>query len=222
MSKDLSQIKAVLFDVDGVLVDSGDAHIYSIRAALSEMGINEQLTDCQIKETIGNPIENIFKRLVAIDEIEEDFRRTFRRKMYEDGGIEYLKPYPGVKETLRQLHAMRIRTAIVTNKRRSTTKIFLKKVDIETSMFEFVITGEDVKRYKPAPDAVLLALKKLGLRPLNVALVGDTILDIEAANNAGITSIAVECGFGKDLQSADLVIQSVKDLAGLLSSTTRR
>lgn len=84
----ISQIKAILFDVDGTLVDTGKAHIHSIRGAFSELGIAKKLTDKEILDVIGSPIEEIFNKLVGIEEFKQNFVQTFRKKMYEEGGID--------------------------------------------------------------------------------------------------------------------------------------
>jgi HAD superfamily hydrolase (TIGR01509 family) len=209
------KIKAILFDVDGTLINSGNAHIYSIRETLSEMKIGKKVTDQEILNVIGNPIDEIFDSLLGIEKFREGFIQTFRKKMYDEGGIDYLEPYPMVKEVISKLRRQQIRLGIVTNKRRCTTNIFLNKGGIEISVFEFIITGEDVKRYKPAPDSVLKAIEKLNLPPSKVALVGDTILDIKAAEGAGVVSIGANYGFGKNLQEADLLIESPADLLTL-------
>ncbi len=212
----LQHIKAFLFDVDGTLVDSGNAHVFSLRAALTEMRLEMEVADQDILSVIGSPIESIYGELVNVPERRREFVDVFRRKMYFEGGLDLLRSFPKVSEALLRLKTAGRSLAITTNKRQEGTLAFLRQVDIRSQLFDCIMTADLVRRGKPSPDLILSTLDRLSARPDDAVLVGDTPDDFEAASSAGIMSIGVECGYGRNLKGACLVVPSVSSIPDLI------
>jgi phosphoglycolate phosphatase len=86
--------------------------------------------------------------------------------------------------------------------------------------FDAVITGQSAERTKPYPDPILLAAKRMGVKPDECLMIGDTTVDIRAGKSAGAQSVGVLCGFGEEPElrrmGADMILNTTSDLAGLL------
>lgn len=217
---DWSQLTSLLFDVDGTLVDSGDAHVYSINETMKELHL-PSIEKEKVLQLIGSPTSVIYEKTAATSGLREQFDSVFRKKMYQEGGVDLLKPYPNAVEALKSLKAHSFKLAIVTNKRRHTTMLFLDKVGMPSSIFDAFITSEDAKRPKPNPESILRALDVLQAPRELAAMVGDTSMDVAAAREAGIGSIAVRWGFGNPPSDADLLVESVASLPEVFLSNAK-
>ena len=202
-----SQIEAVLFDLDGTLIDTDNvvvdrlAHRLAPIARLMSRDATHLARRLAMRaETPGNMLFTMFDWLGLDDNlfaIGDTLRRW--RGMSPRHGAAII---PGAGEVL---HGLRphYRLGIVTTRGRRDADTFLSEHGL-TGMFETVVTRESFHRLKPHPGPVELAARQLNLHPTRCVMVGDTTVDMHAARAAGAWALAVLCGFGErdELQSA--------------------
>lgn len=179
--KDFSKIKAVLFDLDGVLVDSISAWYSAFNRTLKDFG-KEILDKGEfIERCWGREIEDNMETLGLGKEGAE-----YCRSRYEEN-IEDVRIYPGVRELLSSLDK---RIGLVTSTPSPATSKILKHFGLE-EYFGAVVCGDDVDEPKPSPQPVLRACDMLGIEPKNAVFIGDTRSDVQAGRAAGCTVIGV-------------------------------
>ena len=215
----MNQWEAVIFDLDGTLLDTIEDLADSVNAAL-EMYQYPTKSLHQIRTYVGNGIRKLIERSLGAGTENPDFDNIFQafREHYKDNCQNKTKPYAGVTEMLRSLKAEGRKLAIVSNK----ADFAVKKLN-ETYFKEFAMTaiGEQAEmKRKPAPDMVLQALKELGISKEKAVYIGDSEVDIQTAANAGIPCISVLWGFrSKELleeHGAERFAKTPEDIMKLL------
>jgi len=200
-SKDMKlQPSAILFDMDGVLVDSLDSWWKALNSALEKFKHQELTRDEFIETYWGHDLKANLKRLKLNPQV-----APFCNITYGDH-LDYIKIYPDTKRTLKQLASYR--KAIITNTPTDCARQILKKFDI-AQYFEAIITSDDVLKAKPDPEIVFTACKRLGVTPKTALLVGDTESDVKAGRAAGCTVVGLNI-------AADIMIQKLSELTDLI------
>ena len=202
LSRPLS-VRAVLFDLDGTLVDSAPDLTLAANKMLSALGY-PQVNCTQVKGWVGDGVRSLVLRaLTAIvgdvpDEslIEQGyglFQRYYAESVYQDSTL-----YLGVHETLQTLKSSGLALACVTNKPSRFTKPMLEKSGL-TGFFGAVVSGDDLSLKKPDPAPLEFAAEQLGVPLTACVLVGDSTNDIRAAGAAGIPVLWATYGYaGRD------------------------
>ena len=172
---------AILFDLDGTLIDSVYEHIIAWAAALRSAGI--VVPNWKIHRRIGMNGKSMVPQLlrepevkrksVNVKPLEEKHDAAFRKE------VSNLRLLPGARELLRHLSRIGVQWAIATTGNRKQTTRLLK--DLKAPLHTLVITGDDVKKAKPAPDVFVFAAKRLGVPIENCIVVGDSPWDMLAA-----------------------------------------
>ncbi|MBM3227030.1 MAG: HAD-IA family hydrolase, partial [Candidatus Tectomicrobia bacterium] len=173
-------IQAIVCDFDFTLADSSPGIVLSANAALTSLGL-PAAPDEQIRMTIGLSLSETFHLLTGIHE--QDMAAEFTRRFvaHADQVMHGLTTmYPWVMETVQALRATGHRLGIVSSKYRYRIERLLAEHGFAPH-FEIVVGGEDVSRPKPHPEALLLALERLGLMASEVLYVGDHPVDAQAA-----------------------------------------
>ncbi|NOZ49662.1 MAG: AI-2E family transporter [Chloroflexi bacterium] len=211
-------VAAVLFDLDGTLIDTDDAMLQRWARRLGPLQRLFPHRDAipflrhwlMLAEGPINWLLTQFDRL-SLDDEALRLNRWLQTMLGLKSPTDMVL-IPGVAEMLTTLR-QDYRLALVTSRGRASTEHFLQSTGLD-GMFELVITADDVRRLKPHPEPVLTAAAGLGLAPEQCVMVGDTTVDIYAARAAGARTAGVLCGFGsrRDLESADLVLESTADL----------
>jgi HAD superfamily hydrolase (TIGR01509 family) len=191
---------AILFDMDGVLIDSLDSWWHALNDALKRFKHTEITRDEFISTYWGHDLRANLKRLKLNPEVAD-----FCNILY-GGHIHDIILYPDTKSTLQQL--MTYKKAIITNTPTDCAEAILKKFDIG-EYFETIVTSDDVQNAKPDPEIVFKACERLGVKPNNVLLVGDTDSDVKAGKAAGCTVVGLRI-------AGDITIQNLSELPGLL------
>jgi len=174
--------KAILFDMDGVLVDSLDAWWHSLNHALEKHNMKSISKKMFIEKYWGHDLYENLKRNNLPLKV-----GMFCNKIYGNY-LNSVKIFESVSDVLEKLSIYN--KCIVTNTPGECTAQILKKFDLE-KYFKFVFTSNDVKLAKPDPEIILLACRRLGIKPEDVVLVGDTDSDIKAGHAAGCKVIGV-------------------------------
>lgn len=203
-------IKGVLFDMDGVLVDSEPFICKAALIMFSELGFRVLPEDflpfvgMGENRYIGGVAE---KHGITID-IEQVKARTY--EIYETIVRSKLSPLPGAHEFISECRKKRFKLALATSADRIKMEINLKEIGLSRHSFHSIITGLDVKNKKPSPDIYLAAAKSLGINPMECLVVEDAVSGIEAGKAAGCRCLAVTSSFEAELlKEADWICDSL-------------
>ncbi len=192
--------QAILFDMDGVLVDSLDSWWMALNSALKQYKHQEITRDEFMKTYWGHDLKANLKRLHLNPEVAQFCNVTYGNH------IDYIRIYPDTTATLQRLSTYK--KAIITNTPTDCALQILKKFNIE-SYFQQIITSDDVQKAKPDPEIVFKACGRLAVDPKTVILVGDTESDVKAGQAAGCIVVGLKT-------PADVTIQTLSELPGLL------
>jgi len=186
----LSNIKLVMFDLDGTLLDAYLAIEKALNAVRAKFNL-EALSLAEVKRAVGKGdkslMEDYFSDDIAIEAL------TLYRQMHRDTLLKYAKLLPHAKEILSYLKERDYFLALGTNRPAIFTRLIIEHLDIDR-FFDYIICGDELDAFKPKPDMILEAMKKFDLKPEEVVYVGDMVIDVETANNAGVRSIALTTG----------------------------
>ncbi len=188
----MNPIRGVIFDLDGTLVDSNDAHTLAWVESLAEFGWT--VTPAQVRPLIGMGGDKLLPTLIGIEEDSAEGRPIRRRRSRLMARYtESMRPCHGARALLDALRARGLRLAVATSAHASDVDALLTAAGVR-GCFDVVISAGDAERSKPDPDIVEAARAALGLSSGEVVMVGDTCYDLEAARRAGIPTIALRCG----------------------------
>jgi len=208
-------MKALIFDVNGVLTDDLTIHVDVYDQVFRRYGITNggQLIRENIYLSTKGKVEFVLKENGRAD-LSADSLVKEKAELFEQTieGRDIL--FPEVREVIPKLAGKYILGIVTSQIRRQLEASFPLEV---LKYFPVIITQEDAKRPKPDPESLLLAARRLSLEPRDCGYIGDTSEDIEAAHRAGMYAIGITTGFHteQDLRQANLVIKSLKDLLSI-------
>src|ERR1700722_20215102 len=215
----LSSVHALIFDLDGTLIDSKQDLIYSVNAMLREFGRGE-LAEETISGYIGHGAPQLVARALGDECPERDRQRAlqFFLSYYELHKMDSTCAYPGVAETLEKLQSVPM--AVLTNK---PVRISVRILDAMrlSKYFRAIYGGNSFERKKPNQLGGRTILHELEVEPQEALLVGDSEVDVQTARNAGTLAAAVNYGFGvhdRGVYPADIYLDRFGELATLLGS----
>ncbi len=216
-----ARLEAIVFDLDGTLIDSAPELALALNAGLSEAG-RGRLDVEEVKMMIGDGIDILVERGLAATGgplVGERFRQVADRVREFYWNIEISPPYPGVPEMLEKLQGDGLKLAICTNKPLEPTLKILKGIGIE-DRFAAVTGGDGPTGRKPDAGPLHAVLAKIGAAPETAVMVGDSRNDVGTARAARVPIIIVAYGYSvvpvKDL-GADIVIERFDMLPGALA-----
>jgi pyrophosphatase PpaX len=205
---------AILFDLDGTLIDSIELIVRSFQHTTAEH-LGAPLPREEIIPTIGRSLAAELERIAPGRGM--TLLATYRTFMFANHD-ELVTVYPGVLELLRAVRARGIKTGIVTSKARISAAPSFARFLLHHEM-DIIVTEDDTERHKPFPDPLLHAATLLDLPPINCWYVGDSTHDMEAARAAGMPAIGAAWGpYGAALLTplADAVTEMPEDVLALL------
>ena len=182
-------LQAVIFDMDGVIIDSHTAHRRAWKDFLKTLGrdVSENELDCILTGRKRADILRIF-----LGELSDEQAQHYGKQkddFFQRVALD-VKPVPGVVEFLDEMQSNRIEAAVATSASRLRTLRTLQRLRLE-SYFSVVVTGDDVDLGKPDPGIYRLTCRKLGLTPDNVLVFEDAVSGVQAARQAGLRCVGV-------------------------------
>lgn len=218
------KIRAVIFDMDGVLVDSEALINAAAVAMFKEKGLMVQSADFLPFVGAGENryIGGVAEKYQFPLDLAAAKRRTY--EIYLELAPSQLEAFPKAYDLVLACRAAGLRVAVASGADRIKVVANLQKLGLPSEFWDTVVTGEQVKHNKPAPDIFLLAARNLNVEPAECAVVEDAVNGIKAAKAAGMRCIAVASTFPAErLQEADVVRESISqvrlsDLAANLTS----
>ena len=214
----LNSVRALIFDLDGTLIDSKEDLIRSVNAMLLELG-REELAAETISGYIGHGAPKLVARALGEESTEAEQQRAlqFFLSYYEQHKMDTTCAYPGVAETLEKL--AHVPMAVLTNKPVRISVRILDAIGL-SKYFRSIYGGNSFETKKPDPLGARTILRELGAGPHETLLVGDSEVDVQTARNAGTLAAAVNYGFGvhdRGAYPADIYLERFEQLSALLS-----
>jgi HAD superfamily hydrolase (TIGR01509 family) len=212
------EIKAAIFDVDGTIIDSNDAHVAAWDEAFRHFG--KEFSGEKLRENIGKGADKYLPEFLNREELNTlgDKIDKYRSEVFKNKYRPHLQPFPKVRELFERIRSDGKRIALASSGKKSDVKV-MKEIARIQDLVDCEITADDADESKPAPDIFESTLQKLGDLPASsVIAIGDTPFDAKAAKKVGIATVGVLCGgFSADELRAAGVIASYRDPADLLN-----
>jgi phosphoglycolate phosphatase len=212
------KLKALLFDLDGTLIDSKRDLVQSVNATLREMG-RAQLPEDLVASYVGSGAPVLISRALggAASETEQQNALKFFLTHYDQHKLDCTREYPGVRETLEELRAVPM--AVLTNKPANISVRILEGLGL-AGFFRAIYGGNSFATKKPDPLGANTILSELGIAAAQAAMVGDSEVDVQTARNAGMISAIVNFGFGRhdrEMHPPDIYLDRMEELLPLVS-----
>ena len=214
-------IQAVIFDLDGTVVDSNDLHVEAWREAFREYG--KDFPTRELHRHIGKGGDKYLPEFLSERELREFGKELeqFRGDLFKRNYIERVRPFPKVKELFERIRDDGKRIALASSGSEADVDHYVE-LAVLGELIESRTSKSDVEHSKPSPDVFASALSLLHLQPQDAIVIGDTPYDVQAAKKIGLPTVAVLCGgFPEDELRASGAIAIYRDPADLLESYLR-
>ena len=200
----LPQVRGVILDVDGTLVDSNDAHARAWAEGLQEAGFDVPFE--RVRPLIGMGGDKLLPEVTGLPEEDPRARRAGERRgeIFKARYLPSLRPFPRARELLLRMRDAGLKLAVASSAEPPELHALLR-IAGATGLLEGASSADDAGSSKPDPDVVHAALERLALPPGAVVMIGDTPYDVEAAGRAGVRSIAFRCGGWEDERLRDAI-----------------
>ena len=209
--------QAIIFDIDGTLVDSVDFHAESWARTFKHFGFDISKDEARFQ--IGKGGDQLVPHLVgeaAANEHGEEMA-AWRADLFKREYLPKVRAFPDVPELFRHIRAQGQRIALASSAKGDELQVY-KKIAGIADLVDEETSSDDAERSKPHPDIFTAALERLGLPPDQVVVVGDTHYDAEAASKAGMGTIGMLCGgFPEDVLRDAGCVAIYRDPAALLA-----
>ena len=207
------KISAIIFDIDGVLLESNKLMIELHKIIAKEMGLrvpdDKEITSLWGK-SFGELINSIWPNVDA--------------KLFKEYVKDYIKKekiiFPAVvgsKEVIKKLKKFGFKLGIVTGRPRDFTEDHMRNSGFNLNLFDVIVTGDDTKNHKPSPDPILHAIDLLKVRPEETIYIGDSLMDSKAAKEAKVEFVGVLTG---DVSKEEWIKNNVKNVISSVSDLT--
>ncbi len=208
----MTPLQAVLWDLDGVLVDSAQYHYEAFRQLMAENG--RDFTEGDFQRTFGMRNDAILRQLLGDLSPEREEQLALRKEeLFRAGIAGRVRPLPGAAELVERLRSARVPQAIVSSAPRANIDLIVRSLGME-GWFPVIVSGEDVKRGKPDPEGFLTAAERLGVPVDACVVLEDAPEGVAAARAAGMRCVGVATTRPREeLAQADLVVERLDERA---------
>jgi HAD superfamily hydrolase (TIGR01509 family) len=214
-------IKAVLFDIDGTLVDSNDAHAHAWVEAFAAAGV--AVDYAHVRRSIGMGGDKLMPAVSGMSEDSPPGTRVakHRGEIFKEKYLPALRPFPGARDLVKRVKDLGIAAVAASSAQEDELKALLKVAGAH-DLLDAATSSDDADESKPDPDIIQAALKRAKCRAAEAVMIGDTPYDIEAARKAGVATIAFRCGGWSDehLRGAAKIYDGPWDLAARLGDSS--
>jgi HAD superfamily hydrolase (TIGR01509 family) len=208
-----NQVRAVLLDVDGTLLDSNDAHAAAWVDVGKEFGY--EIDFARVRWLIGMGGDRVLPQLTGLTETTDDGERILQRRgeLFRARYLPGVRTFAGARELLARLRGDGRRLVVATSASREDLDALLAHGGL-SDLIDAATDSDEAEDSKPAPDIVEAALRKTGERAADVVMLGDTPYDVKASLRAGVTVIALRCGgwTGQELEGAAEIYEDPAEL----------
>lgn len=212
-----SQLEALIFDMDGVLVDSNPYHILNWMAFLDARGVSYDPAALP-KQVLGQRNDNSFRAFLGPEKTEKEFERLsdeleagFRRAFLPNA-----KPLPGLAQLIEECHGAGIPMAVASSAPTENVHFIVDALKFRP-YFRSLLSGAEVTHPKPHPEIYLNSAAKLGVEPTSCVAFEDSFVGLESASRAGMKVVAIASTFPRaELEAhgyADLIVDSFEELS---------
>lgn len=211
----INRYKAVILDFDGTMGDTRGLIVRTMQQTIARLGLPSR-SDDECAAMIGLPLKQTFTDLIPMDDAAGDLcAETYRRIFDINNTPDAVKPFPGVIDTVRRLHAAGLLVTIASSRSHASLDDFVTRLEL-ARYIPYVLGAGDVDNAKPAPDMVIKTLADNGLQPGEAVVVGDTVFDIRMAHAAGVAAAGVTYGNGQrgelENEHAEYIIDNFREL----------
>jgi HAD superfamily hydrolase (TIGR01509 family) len=186
-------LQGVIFDIDGTLVDSNDAHAQSWVDTFAEAGYDVQFE--AVRPLIGVGADKLLPKTIGIRHDSQEGKKLSERRseIFRKKYLPNLRPLEGSRALVLRVRSEGLKAIVATSAKDEELKGLLEAAEV-ADLMEEKATASDAKRSKPDPDIVEAAIEESGISPQNLVMIGDTPYDIEAASKAKVRTIAFRSG----------------------------
>ena len=213
-------LKGVIFDIDGTLVDSNDAHAESWVDTFAEAGYDVPFA--VVRPLIGMGADKLLPKTIGVSNESDVGKKLTKRRseIFRKKYLPHLRPLKGSRELVLRVRADGLKPIVATSAKDPELKDLLRAAQVEDLMDERA-TASDAKRSKPDPDIVHAAIEESSIPPDELVMIGDTPYDIEAAAKAHVSTIAFRSGgwSDADLRGAVEIYDGPADLLAQYDSS---
>jgi len=206
-------LKGVIFDIDGTLVDSNDAHAQSWVDAFAKAGYEVPFE--VVRPLIGMGADKLLPKTIGVRHDSDEGKKLLKRRsgIFREKYLPALRPLSGARALVLRVRKEGLKAIVATSAKDEELKGLLKAAEIDDLMEEKA-TASDAKRSKPDPDIVEAAIEESGVPAKRAVMIGDTPYDVEAATRAGVRIIAFRSGGWDDasLKGAAQIYDGPADL----------
>jgi phosphoglycolate phosphatase len=217
---------AVVFDLDGTLLDTIHDLAAAVNALLAELGL-AALPKAVIRDLVGKGMANLLRRALALagapSETEDLLAARLIRYQEIYGGLlgRETRLYPGVVAGLDMMRAAGLKLAVVTNKATRFVRPHLDHARI-TQYFDVIVGGDDAAKKKPDAAPLHFAAERLRVSPLRLLMVGDSANDVDAARATGCPVVVVPYGYSEGIPVQNLGSDGIFDSLAAVAVSVRR
>jgi len=212
----MPKVKAVIFDLDGTIIDAYPAIISSFNYAMEKLNRRRQ-PGLVIRRAVGWGDRNLLAPFLPADKIDHGI--ALYRRHHRQALIKLSRVFPGVYPQLERLKASGYKLAVASNRPTEFSLILLKHLQLD-KYFDYVLCADKLNAGKPHPEILIKILRKFKIKNTEAVFVGDMVIDSQTGRRAGIPTIIVTTGSSSLSQIKKekpcLIIKKISELAGIL------
>jgi len=205
-------IRAILWDMDGVIVDTAPYHLKAWQQVFQKRGVN--FTEEDFKRNFGRRNDTIIRDTLGEALLQSEINAIISEKepIFRNVVKKNIKSFPGAIKLLKSLRKHGFKMALASSATIENIELLIQGLGIE-NYFNTIVSGRDVAEGKPSPQVFLLAAKKLGVAPENCIVIEDAVAGVTAAKRAGMHCLAVTNTHPRQsFNEADLVVDSLETI----------